>query len=402
MNILIVSQYFWPENFRINDLAIDLKRRGHNVTVLTGKPNYPQGKIYSGYSIWSHNKDFYNEIEIIRVPIIPRGNGNGFRLVINYLSFAFSGSIYLLFNRRQFDVSLTYAISPITSVYPALIHKKIYKSKVYLWVQDLWPESVSAVGKIQSGFILKLLNQMVRKIYQSSDKILIQSSAFSESVMNKGVNANKIIYVPNWAEDLFVNPININKNKYKHLIPRGFIIMFAGNIGEAQDFDSLLKAAELTKDNKNIKWIIIGDGRRKNFVENEIIRLGITETVIILGRYPIEDMPNFFIHADIMLITLRDEYIFSLTVPSKIQHYLAFGKPILSMMNGIGSSIIEESDCGFAVSAGDYINLAKKAILAYKDSNASLTLKGENGKEYYLRNFSKEKIIDNIMQVMKE
>ena len=402
MEILIVSQYFWPEDFRINDLATSLINRGHKVCVLTGKPNYPQGKIYKGYKLWGYKKENHHGIEIIRVPLIPRGNGSGCRLAINYFSYVFFGALYVIFHKRKFEVSLTFAISPITQVYPALLHKKMYNSKACIWVQDLWPESVSSAGKIQSVFVIKMLNKMVQLIYKSSDKILIQSEAFYKSVINNNVEFDKIRYIPNWAEDLYINTDYVNIERYKNFIPKGFVIMFAGNIGEAQDFDSLLKAAELTKSNKEIKWVIIGDGRRRDFIESEIKRLRLEETFILLGRYPVEEMPSFFVHADIMLLSLKDDYIFSLTIPCKLQSYMAFGKPVLSMMSGIGSTIVENANCGYVALAGDYKSLANNTLLAYSDSKETLIKKGQNGKEFYSKHFSKEKILDNLIDIFNE
>jgi len=401
MKILIVSQYFWPESFRINDLVVALKERGHEVTILTGKPNYPQGKIYKGYRFWGYKKERYEGMQVIRVPLIPRGNSSGLRLAINYLSFVIFSSAYLLFWKRHFDVSITFAVSPITAVFPAILHKKLYKSKVCLWVQDLWPESISAAGKIRSGFLMRVLNKMVRFIYKSSDRILVQSEAFRGSILEKGVDTSKIKYVPNWAEDLFIDT-EVNADKYKNLVPPGFIVMFAGNMGESQDFDSILKAATLTRNNTEIKWLIIGDGRKRKFVDSEVKRLGLEETFFTLGRFPVEEMPHLFVHADIMLISLKDEYIFSLTIPSKIQSYMAFGKPVLTMVNGIGSSIIQEADCGYISYAGDYVTLANNAIAACACTKELLVMKGENGRRYYLQNFSKEKIIDNLLDICKE
>ncbi|MFA7042810.1 MAG: glycosyltransferase family 4 protein [Bacteroidales bacterium] len=402
MRILIVSQYFWPEDFRINDLAISLKDRGHEVCVLTGKPNYPQGKIYEGYKAFGYAKEEYHGIEIIRVPLVPRRNGSGFNLAINYLSYVFGGCLYLLFHKREFEVSLTYAISPITQAFPALLHKKIHHSKACIWVQDLWPESVTSAGKLKSSFVLDILGKMVRHIYKHSDKILVQSEAFYESVMNQQVEPEKIRYVPNWAEDFYINMDHVNRDKYKKLMPDGFIIMFAGNIGEAQDFNSLLKAAELTKSNKEIKWVLLGDGRKKVYVESEIKRLGLEETFILLGRYPVQEMPSFFVHADMMLLSLKDEFVFSMTIPCKLQSYMAFGKPVLAMLNGIGATIVKNADCGYVSSAGDYKSLANNALLSQSESKENLLKKGQNGKSFYSMSFSKEKILDDLIDIFKE
>lgn len=401
MNILLVSQYFWPETFRINDLADSLVERGHKVTVLTGKPNYPQGKIYKGYSFWGYTKEMHNEIEIIRVPLIPRGNSSGIRLALNYLSFVFFSCIYVLFHRKKYDVSLTFAISPITQVYAALLHKRLYKSKAILWVQDLWPESVIAAGKMHSGFIYKQLSRMVENIYHKVDHICIQSEAFATSITQKNVDNKKISYIPNWAEDLFTERKQADKTKYKSLIPEGFTVMFAGNIGEAQDFDSIINAAIKTKDNPQIKWVIIGDGRKKKEIEKLIQEKELTETVYLLGRYPVEEMPHLFTHADVMLVSLKDEEIFSLTIPSKIQSYMAFGKPIVSMINGIGNQIIEEANCGYTTSAGNHNQLANNVLTAYSTDKKELENKGRNGILYYEKNFSKSQIITHLLSILQ-
>ena len=399
MKILLVSQYFWPETFRVNDLAEELVLRGNEVTVLTGKPNYPQGKIYKGYSFWGYKEESYQDIKLIRVPLIPRGKGSKIGLALNYLSFVFFSCLYILFHKHKYDVSLTFAISPITQVYAALLHKKMFGSRAYLWVQDLWPESVVAAGNMNSGFVYRMLTQMVQGIYQKVDGICVQSEAFNQSILQKGDYKYKISYVPNWAEDLFSNDSLVDKERFKSLIPDGFIVMFAGNIGEAQDFESVLQAAVRTKDTKDIKWVIVGDGRKKDFVEQQIKELALCDTVFLLGRYPLEDMPDLFIHADVMLVSLKNQEIFSLTIPSKIQSYMAFGKPIVSMINGIGNEIIKEAGCGNTAVAGDFGMLANNVTKLSQSSRAELLAKGKAGQEYYQRFFSKKKIIDHLMEI---
>jgi len=401
MKILIVSQYFWPEEFRINDLAFDLVERGHEVTVLTGNPNYPQGNFYKGYG-FKFTVESYCGIKIYRVPIIARGKASSFRLAMNYLSFAINGSLFALFHRKKYDASFVFAISPITAVYPALLHKFLYKTKVILWVQDLWPESVSSAGKLNSSFITKCLTKMVKQIYKSSDKVLIQSEGFIQSIEEKGVTKKQLEYIPNWAEDIYSDKSKIAEDKFRNRIPKGFNVLFAGNIGEAQDFDSIVLAAEITKKLPEIKWIIIGDGRKKSWVEFEITRLGLQETVFLLGRYPMEDMPSLFVHADLMLLSLKDEEIFSMTIPAKVQSYMAFGKPIVGMLNGIGADVIRKADCGYIGDAGDYTMLANNIIEAYQQDPNILIEKGINGKNYYNQNFSKKVIIDNIIRIFQE
>ena len=248
MKILIVSQVFWPERFKINDLCTDLIERGHDVTVLTGKPNYPKGKYYEGYSFFSNNNDYYNGAKIIRVPIIPRGDGGGMRLALWYLSFVFFGSLFALCYSRKYDFSLVFGVSPITAALPAIVHRIMYKTKMLLWVQDLWPESVIVTGKMNSLFLQKILGQVVKYIYRKSDRIFISSELMEHSIIDKlGPKYSKrICYMPNWADDAHLTK-KPNIQKYIHLMPVGFKIMFAGNISFAQDFPSIIKAALILK-----------------------------------------------------------------------------------------------------------------------------------------------------------
>jgi len=400
MKILIVSQYFWPEEFRINDLAVDLVKRGFDVSVLTGNPNYPKGKFYKGYGS-RYSVELYKGIKIYRVPIIARGT-NSFQLILNYLSFVWSGVIFAIFHKENYDKIFAVNFSPITAVFPAIVYKHINKIPLYLWVQDLWPESVSAAGKIQSKLLNNLLTKMVKIIYKKSDKVLVQSEAFCPSIVNKGVSEEQLEYMPNWAEDLYSDISKRTIEKFVSTLPIGFKVMFAGNIGEAQDFYSIIKAAEISKNYSDIKWIIIGDGRKKAWVESEIIRLGLQSTVYMLGRYPVAEMPSFFRHADIMLLTLKDEYIFSLTIPSKVQSYMASEKPIVGMLNGVGADVIRKADCGYISNAGDYKALAKSVIDAYNQDPNFLLEKGKNGKKYYDMNFSKKVIIDNLIKILQD
>ncbi|MBR5777635.1 MAG: glycosyltransferase family 4 protein [Bacteroidales bacterium] len=401
MKILLVTQYFYPETFRINDLADEFNRRGHNVTVLTGKPNYPSGKISNGYKWYGYQKEEKDGINIIRVPLIPRGNGNGMRLAINYVSFVFFSCLYILFNPQKYDISLTFAISPITQVYSALLHKFLHKSKAYIWVQDLWPESVIVAGNMNNKIIISILTKMVRFIYNNVDGILIQSKKFKDSIDKIGIYDKKIYYVPNWAEEIFENKANIDENKYKDLMPDGFKIMFAGNIGEAQDFPSLIKAVEKTNAYKTIQWVIIGDGRKREEME-ALSKEKKLSNIHFLGQYPLTEMPSFFVHADAMLVTLKSEYIFSLTIPSKIQSYMAFGKPIVTMLDGIGNKIISEAKCGYTAEAGDYLSLSKNVILMSNLSTNDIYEMGKKSNKYYINNFSRNQVITSLIELFKK
>jgi len=399
VKILIITQYFWPENFKINDLVLSLKERGNDVTVLTGKPNYPEGNFYSGYNFFNKRVDYFCGVKIVRSPLISRGNCSGIRLFINYVSFALFASLTAVFRlSKKADIIFVYEPSPITVGIPALIYKLFSGAPIFFWIQDLWPESVIAAGNMNSKLILKIIEWLVKLIYRKTDVIFISSRSFQESITDKGVSSEKIFYLPNWAEDIYLKPVEKNAEIVKSLPLNGFKIMFAGNIGESQDFESIVLAAEKIKDYEDIHWIIIGDGRKKTWVEQQI-KLKKLNNIYLLGRHPMNTMPSFFREADVMLVSLKDEEIFGLTVPAKVQSYLACGKPILAMLNGEGAEIIKESNSGFAVNAGDFNKLSEKVIELYKMPKQQLDIMAKSSKEYYLNNFNRNDLIDRIMSI---
>ena len=395
MKLLIVSQYFWPENFKINDLAFSLKERGHSVHVLTGKPNYPEGRFYEGYGFFSKRKDVYNGIKIYRVPLIPRGKASGVRLFINYLSFVFTSCFFILFHQKRYDAVFVFATSPITVAFPAILHRKKYGTRTLLWILDLWPESVSAASNLRSKSVRKILVKMVRFIYNHVDKILISSRSFRSSVEEKGAPANKIFYVPNWAEELYENP-QIDKQLYASLMPEGFKVMFTGNIGEAQDCEALLAAAKLLSEMKsNVQLIMVGDGRKKAWFEEEMKNAQL-KNIHFLGRFLAEEMPNLIAHADAILVSLKNEPIFALTVPMRVQTALASAKPIAAMLNGEGAYIVNEAKAGLSCNAGDTSAFAQNLHELSQCSQEKLDEMGKRGRDYYDQYFSRVKIISEI------
>ena len=400
MKITIVCQYFYPEEFKVNDLAEEWIKRGHEVTVLTGKPNYPKGKIYNGYKLWGIQEDNYKGARVIRVPLVPRGKGGGLRLLTNYLSYVFFASLYILTHRIETERIFCFETSPVFQMYPALLLKKKTGAKAFIWIQDLWPESVAAASRLKNGFIINLLSHLVKGIYRKTDILFVQSPAFYESILNKGNFSDKLVYVPNWAEDIFMKK-DRNSKKYEYLMPNGFKVMFAGNIGVAQDFESIIQAAALTRHISEIKWIIVGDGRMKIDIEQKVKSLGLNDTVFFLGRYPVEEMPDFFALADLMLVSLKNEYIFSLTIPSKVQAYMSSGKPIVTMLSGIGNKIIKDANCGLTAESGDFKTLAKNVITMYYKAEEERSQLGMNGQTYYKTYFQKDVCIDMLNQIMK-
>lgn len=403
MRILIVSQYFWPENFRINDLAAGLAEKGHRVSVLTGKPNYPGGRFFPGYSMFGRSVEAYRGVEVVRVPLIPRGKGGRLALPFNYLSFALMASVLGPFRcPSKYDVIFVYEPSPVTVGLPAIVMKKIKGAPILFWVQDLWPESLAATGAVKSPVVIRGVERLVRFIYRNSDWILVQSRAFRPSIEQLGVGASRIRYYPNSAEGYYM-PVHLEEDDPERKeLPDGFRVMFAGNIGEAQDFATILDAAENLKGHPDIKWVILGDGRMRTWVETRIRELGLSGTVHLLGSHPPESMPRFFAAADSLLVTLRKEPIFSLTIPSKVQTYLACARPIVAALDGEGARVIDEAGAGITCRAGDPKALAGAVLGMYRKTGREREEMGCKGRKYFEEQFERGMLIDRLDGWMKE
>lgn len=401
MRVLIVSQYFWPEPFRINDLAAGLRERQHEVIVLTGVPNYPQGSFYPGYGIFS-DKETMSGIAIRRVPLIPRGKSKGLQLVANYVSFAVLASILgPLRCRTPFDVILVFQPSPISVALPAIVLKRLRNVPLLIWVQDLWPETLSATGIIESAWILRQVDRCARAIYRRCDRVLIQSKAFMKHVERQGVPMERIDYIPNWAEQFYQPKLLADAAPCPEL-PSGFRILFAGNIGVSQSFQTILDAAHLIRNRCDIQWIVLGEGREGAWVEEQIQRRQLSRTVHLLGPRPAETMPWYFASADALLVSLKRGPAFAMTIPSKLQSYLACGRPILASLDGAGAEIVEEARSGLVSPAEDSQALAQNALrLAESDPGERMAM-GRNGREYFERHFDRKLILDRLESIMKQ
>jgi len=397
VKILIITQYFWPESFRINDLALGLKERGHEVTVLTGMPNYPSGCLFPGYTMFSPSKETFEGIPVLRVPLIPRSRGQRWRLALNYLSFALCASLLApLRCRGAFDLIFVYEPSPITVGLPALVLKKLKGAPLMLWVQDLWPESLSATGAVHSEPLLRWISKLVRFIYRRCDRILVQSEGFIPSVTAQGVDPKRVEYFPNWAEALY-RPIEVEADAPERAeMPDGFRVMFAGNIGAAQSFETLLAAAERLKSHGDIHWVILGDGHRKAWVDEQIATRGLKDHVHLLGRRPVEAMPRYFALADALLVLLKRDPLFAITIPSKVQSYLACGRPVIAALEGSGAAVISESGAGVVCDPGDSETLASAVMTLYRMSKTERDLMAKRARHYYETHFERRKLIDRL------
>lgn len=329
--------------------------------------------------------------------MIPRGKRGALRLALSYLSSAFFESFIALFQaNKHFDLVFVFQPSPVTTGLPALLLKKLCGIPIFLWVQDIWPETLSATGMVKSKTVLKIVDYLVKIIYRSCDRLLIQSKAFEPSLMRLGIPTNRICYFPNSAEE-FYTPMEVERNApERSTMPEGFRIMFAGNIGTAQDFQTILTAAEHLKKYKEIHWIILGDGSMRLWVEKEITLRGLSNTVHLLGHRPVKSMPRYFSLADILLVTLKKEKIFSITIPSKLQSYFACAKPVLAAIDGEGARIIEESGGGRVVPAGDAAELALKVLEMYKMPKWELEKMGKEGEKYFKVHFMRNSLINRL------
>lgn len=396
MRLLVVTQYFWPENFRINDLVAELVRRGHQVVVLTGWPNYPDGQVFDEFRDHPRDFDEYEGAQIVRVPLLPRGSGS-VRLLLNYLTFAISASLLGLWRLRVrgFDAIFAYEPSPITVGIPAGVFRSFKKAPLAFWVLDLWPETLQAIGVVRSKMLLHLVGKLVASIYKRCDLILAQSKSFVPAIARYADRDARIEYFPSWSDSVF-DAADVEAATEIPVKQNSFNILFAGNIGEAQDFPSILAAAERLKNYSNIRWLIVGDGRMAGWVAKEIKARGLEACVLMLGRYPVERMPSFFKHADVLLVSLRDEPIFALTIPGKLQSYLAAGIPVLAMLNGEGAGVVRNAKAGLACPAGDARQLAQSVLeLAAMSKNERLLL-GKNGYAYAQKEFNRKALVDRL------
>jgi glycosyltransferase involved in cell wall biosynthesis len=398
------TTYFYPESFKGNDIAFDLSKRGYEITVITSIPNYPQGRYYEGYTLTKRRNEIINNVKVIRLPVIPRGSGKKIELMLNYFSYLVTSVCFTWFFSliRHFDIVFVQQLSPFFVAIPAVIMADRQKIPLYLWVLDLWPKSVQSTGGSNNKILLSILDRIVVGVYKKSTNILIGSRGYEKAIKQKGDFAEKLIYFPNWAEDDVEsdNPINIRSIfPFCDFTDDDFVLLFAGNIGEAQNLDMLLEVANLVKEDSNIKWVFLGDGRKRLSLRNRVMELKIENNVFFPGRFPIETMPWFMKSADILLVSLKDEEIFNLTVPSKVQYYMSQGKPILAMLNGDGADLIAEANCGFCIPPSDYRKCAEVVKMIYEDRNMLQSL-GLNGKKYYEKHFTKKSRIDQLEKII--
>ena len=393
--ILIYTNHFYPEQFKINEIVEWLSHKDVHIRVLTGLPNYPSGRIISGYS-----NIFKENVIINRLFLIPRGKGSIFVLYVNYITYfisCFFFTIYIAIFKKKYDVIFVHHTSPIFIAIHPIIYSVFRKTKKILWDLDIWPESLKAVDIIKSNFFISVIESTVKMIYSKYDKILVSSDSITKVVKNRF--SGDIIYFPNWAEKV-IEENNVNINFKSNLNPNKFNIIYTGNIGKAQNFDYLVRTIQLL--DENIHWTFVGDGRFKQDFKNIINKKHLTKKVDFIDQVTIDNIPSIINLADSLFLSLKSHHIFSKTVPAKLQTYMALGKPIIAVISGEGAKLIKDSNCGIVEENYDYEKLAKKINNFAKMDKKRLKVLGDNARKYYKRVFSSSIRKEEILNLLYE
>ena len=395
-HILVIAQYFYPEQFRINDICTEWVKRGYKVTVVTGIPNYPQGKYYKGYGLFKKRKETYNGVNVIRIPLIPRGN-NAIMLSLNYLSFVASGFFWKVFTKIKADYVFIFETSPMTQALPGVWYARKIKIPCYLYVQDLWPENVEIITGIKNRYLIGAIGKMVDYIYKRCTRIFTTSESFIRSIHNRGVPTDKIEYWPQYAEDFYIPSDKIRIPE----IPDDdvFNIIFAGNIGNAQGLDILPNVAVMIKDKnctRKIRFNIIGDGRYKDKLIELVKSNNVEDMFNFIEKQPAIRIPEFMAVNDAAILCLLKSPIFAMTIPAKLQSYMACGIPIIASATGETERIIKKANAGVCSPAGDAEKLANKIIEISCKSQEELKQLGNNARNYCDKNFNKQELLNKM------
>lgn len=391
-HILVVSQYFYPEQFRINDICTEWVKRGYQVTVLTGIPNYPMGKFFEGYGFFKKRIENWNGVHIIRIPLCPRGK-HAIGLIGNYFSFVISGYLWKCFTKVNADYVFTFEVSPMTQALIGCWYAKKHHVPHYLYVQDLWPENVVTVTGITNPVIIKPIDKMVDYIYKNTDEIFATSPSFMEAICNRNVKVpkEKVHYWPQYAEE-FYQPCE--RKPVKEILDDGsFKVIFTGNIGTAQGLQILPQAAELLK-NENVKFVMVGDGRYLDEFNREVKERKVEDKFIMVPRQPAERIPELLSACDVAFLSFQDDPLWTMTIPAKLQSYMACGMPIIASAKGETERIISEARCGICAQIGVAYELSKivQKIMCEK----RLPEWGKRSREYFEKHFDKEILLDEI------
>ena len=379
MKLLVISQYYYPEQFRINEVCAELVRRGHQVTVLTGRPNYPEGEVYPGYE--HLKREEHEGVEILRCQIAPRKQG-AVRLAWNYLSYMTRAWFRVGQLPGDFDAVLVYQLSPVTMAVPALRYHKKHGAPVYLYCLDLWPESMRDNIPDTNSLPYRLLTRWCQKLYNGAAKIGVTSPAFQDYLHEIClVPRENITYLPQHGEDMLRwGSLEATDNGVTDFV-------FMGNVGVAQDLENVAKAVRLIRTAQPFLVHIVGIGPDLENLKKTVAQLGVEDHFRFHGRHPLEKMPDFYRLADGCLLTLYDDTAAGLTIPGKLQGYMSAGKPVIAAIGGGAAQVIAQSGCGLCVQPGKPEELA--AIMTqFMEQPSQAARMGKRGREYYEKHFS--------------
>lgn len=397
-HILVVSQYFYPEEFRINDMCSEWVRRGYKVTVLTGIPNYPYGKYFDGYGLFKKRRERYNGMDIIRIPLIARGK-SAVGMCLNYLSFVVSGFFWKCFTRLECDLVFNFEVSPMTQVLVGVWYAARKRLPCWLYVQDLWPENIEIVTGIHSPLVLKPIGRMVDYIYRRCDRVFATSPSFVEEIRARIPDqSDKVSYWPQYAEE-FYRPVSRGGCE---LVPddKRFKIAFTGNVGQAQGLDILPQTAALMKTRgEDALFVIVGDGRSKDALIEKIKQLGVEDMFLLLPRRSAQDIPAILGECDAAFVSFMNNPLFADTIPAKLQSYMACAMPILACATGETERIVREADCGVCCPIGDASALCD-AIAQMKASDR-LSHYSKNARAYFEAHFDKTMLLDRFDECVR-
>lgn len=387
MKILVVCQYYYPENFQVNDICTELAARGHSVTVLTGLPNYPLGIVPEEYKNGRRDETI-NGVQIIRC--YERGRGKGaISLALNYFSFILSSMRMVSKLESDFDLIFVYQLSPVLMALPAIEYAKKHCKPLFLYCCDLWPESLKMYIKSESNLIYRFVKVLSRKIYRSCDLIATQSKSFIDYLVEVcNVESDRLIYLPAFADEAYLKENFASENDVTDFV-------FLGNLGIAQNLFAILDAVELIKNVPKFKLHLVGDGACCEDLKRTVKEKHLEDIVIFYGRRPVSEMPDFYKLADACLVSLKADNKTGWTLPSKVQGYMAAGKPIIGMIDGSAKQVIDEAQCGICVTADDIYGLAK-AMKDFIDNPEKYKNCGQNSREYFKANFRKDVFMKKI------
>ncbi len=410
--IAVVSQCFWPEPFRINDICAEWVKRGYEVTAITAIPNYPQGDFYPGYGWTRRRRDLHEGIRILHLPMIPRKQ-NKICLILNYISFLISGLIWARMTKRRFDRVFIFETSPMTQALIGTTLAKRLHIPCDLYVQDLWPDNVEVVAGVKNRRILNAISRMCDGIYRDSTRILATSPSFVETLASRGVQKEKLLYWPQYAE-AFYRPMERERVRAAEadatavrMIPddNSLNIIFTGNIGAAQGLEILPQAAKLLKNRETsrpVRFVIVGDGRARESFEKELQRQQVSDHFVMIPRQPAEEIPRLLACCDAAFLSFMDTELFKKTIPAKLQSYMACGIPVIASAEGETERIIREADCGWSCPLGDAEALAETiaSVCAMSSTDPkALAGYGERAVIYSKEHFDRDRLLGQLEEL---